>query len=288
MCSISKETSEEEEEGTGYRDDNKCDAAAAAAAKAEEDYFDCDEMGSDDETEIFSPALNSNHYHNASITNTMEPRPRRSKIMVVMACILFAACLALVVGFFHTSDGSGLLSNTLIYGDQQDSFQGSVQEEEEEEKGNVIISPTSQTTGKRKIIEFTIANLNTNSNNCTYIQDAHELQCSPNHDMSTNKIRIILLPEWAPIGVERFESLTASNFWQDVRIFRVVPNFVVQFGINSDPEVQESWSSLGPIQDDPVMASNVRGSVTFATSGPNSRTTQIFINTNDNTFLDGE
>ena len=95
MCSISKETAAEEEGGTGYRDDNKCDAAAAAAAKAakaeeEEDYFDCDDMGSDDETEIFSPALNSNHHHNTSMTNTMEPRPRRSKIMVVMACILFA------------------------------------------------------------------------------------------------------------------------------------------------------------------------------------------------------
>eukprot|EP00580_Thalassiosira_gravida_P007681 CAMPEP_0201652566 /NCGR_PEP_ID=MMETSP0493-20130528/44541_1 /ASSEMBLY_ACC=CAM_ASM_000838 /TAXON_ID=420259 /ORGANISM="Thalassiosira gravida, Strain GMp14c1" /LENGTH=1076 /DNA_ID=CAMNT_0048129083 /DNA_START=1140 /DNA_END=4371 /DNA_ORIENTATION=- len=65
-----------------------------------------------------------------------------------------------------------------------------------------------------------------------------------------------------------------------------MPNFMSQFGISSDPEIQADWESRGPIQDDAVVASNSRGTVTFATSGANSRTTQIFINTADNSFLD--
>jgi len=68
----------------------------------------------------------------------------------------------------------------------------------------------------------------------------------------------------------------------------VVSNFVVQFGMNGDPAVQQKWKT--PIQDDPVKRTNAHGTVTFATSGPNSRTTQLFINTNSkgNKFLDGQ
>ncbi|KAL3822178.1 hypothetical protein ACHAXA_008194 [Cyclostephanos tholiformis] len=89
-------------------------------------------------------------------------------------------------------------------------------------------------------------------------------------------------------SVDRFEYLTASGFWSDVRVFRIVPNFVSQFGISSYPDVQRGWSDIGPISDDPVVASNVRGTVTFATSGQNTRTTQIFINMDDNVYLDGQ
>lgn len=98
-------------------------------------------------------------------------------------------------------------------------------------------------------------------------------------------VRIQLEPSWAPRGVERFEDLTSRGFWNDCRIFRVLPGFVAQFGIQGNRAVQAAWRGK-TIQDDPVRVSNQRGTVVFATAGPNSRTTQLFINTADNSFLD--
>lgn len=94
-------------------------------------------------------------------------------------------------------------------------------------------------------------------------------------------------PSWAPKGVQRFEELTEKSFWDDCRIFRVLPGFVAQFGINGTPETQATWRSRN-LSDDPVKVTNSRGTVVFATAGPNTRTTQIFINTNPkgNGFLD--
>ena len=103
----------------------------------------------------------------------------------------------------------------------------------------------------------------------------------------TGTVKIQLYPEWAPKGVERFEELTRVGFWNDCRIFRVLPGFVVQFGINGDPATQAKWRA-NSLSDDPVKVSNDRGTVTFATAGANTRTTQIFISTRDqgNAFLD--
>ena len=95
-----------------------------------------------------------------------------------------------------------------------------------------------------------------------------------------------LHPEWAPIGVTRIKQLTADSFWDECRAFRVLPNFVVQLGINGNPELQRKWKK--PIADDPVNASNTRGTVTFAMAGPGTRTTQIFFNKIDNSRLDTE
>mmetsp|Transcript_17692 Transcript_17692/g.26387 ORF Transcript_17692/g.26387 Transcript_17692/m.26387 type:complete len:250 (-) Transcript_17692:215-964(-) len=91
-------------------------------------------------------------------------------------------------------------------------------------------------------------------------------------------------PEWAPLGAAQFEELTSVNFWEGCRIFRVLPGFVSQFGINGDPDVQSRWKE--PIKDDPVATTNAAGTVVFATAGKGTRTTQIFINLDDNSFLD--
>lgn len=91
----------------------------------------------------------------------------------------------------------------------------------------------------------------------------------------------------APNGADRFYNLVKSGFFKDTEFFRVVPGFMVQFGIHGDPKVAAAWRTAN-ISDDPVKASNTRGMVTFATAGPNTRTTQLFINYGNNTFLDGQ
>jgi peptidyl-prolyl cis-trans isomerase A (cyclophilin A) len=92
--------------------------------------------------------------------------------------------------------------------------------------------------------------------------------------------------DWAPRGTDRFFELVKSEFFDETRFFRVLPRFVVQFGINKDPKASELWSQL-KIVDDPSKQSNEKGTVTFAKRGPNTRTTQIFINMVDNPSLDG-
>lgn len=100
--------------------------------------------------------------------------------------------------------------------------------------------------------------------------------------------------DWAPRGADRFYSLVVNKFYDDNRFFRVAPGqgpgrFVVQWGIHGDPTVNAAWlgASRSKIDDDPVKQSNAPGTITFATSGPNSRTTQLFINYSNNNFLDG-
>jgi peptidyl-prolyl cis-trans isomerase A (cyclophilin A) len=93
--------------------------------------------------------------------------------------------------------------------------------------------------------------------------------------------------DWAPHGADRFYSLVKAGFYDACRFFRVLPYFMVQFGINGNPKIQAAWRSA-TIPDDPVKVSNMRMSVSFATSGPNTRTTQVFINYRDNTMLDAQ
>lgn len=90
---------------------------------------------------------------------------------------------------------------------------------------------------------------------------------------------------WAPIGADRFYNLVRGGFYKDAAFFRVVPNFVAQFGIPARPDVAAVWDHAYLV-DDRVTQSNKRGTLTFATAGPNTRTTQIFINFGDNVRLD--
>ena len=92
---------------------------------------------------------------------------------------------------------------------------------------------------------------------------------------------------WAPNGADRFYNLVKNGYYDNVRFFRVISGFMVQFGIHGDPGVSAQWRQA-QIPDDKVTQSNKRGYVTFATAGPNTRTTQVFINFGDNAGLDGQ
>lgn len=104
-------------------------------------------------------------------------------------------------------------------------------------------------------------------------------------DTSKGSFTIDVHRDWAPIGADRFYNLVKNGFYDDVRFFRVIPDFMAQFGIHGNPAIQSAWRNA-QIKDDPVKQSNRRGFVTFATAGPNTRTTQLFINFGDNVGLD--
>jgi peptidyl-prolyl cis-trans isomerase A (cyclophilin A) len=104
-------------------------------------------------------------------------------------------------------------------------------------------------------------------------------------DTSKGSVVIEVTRADAPGGADRFYNLVKAKYLDGARFFRVVPGFMAQFGLAADPAVSKVWDV--PIQDDPVKTSNVRGAVTFAaTSEPNSRSTQLFINFADNPRLD--
>ena len=110
--------------------------------------------------------------------------------------------------------------------------------------------------------------------------------CTVKFHTTKGDIAIELHRDWAPKGVDRFYNLVKAGFFSDIAFFRMVRGFVVQFGIHGAPIVSDVWRDAR-IEDDPVLQSNVRGTLTFATGGPNTRTTQLFINLRDNARLDG-
>ena len=102
---------------------------------------------------------------------------------------------------------------------------------------------------------------------------------------SRGSVAVVVHRSWAPRGADRFYTLVRNGFFDGARFFRVVRGFVVQFGLPADPQLGRAWSSQ-PIPDDPVRQPNRRGTVAFASAGPNTRTTQVFINLADNLRLD--
>ena len=104
-------------------------------------------------------------------------------------------------------------------------------------------------------------------------------------DTTKGPIIIDVHRDWSPNGADRFYELAKNGYYTDVAFFRVIDGFMAQVGISGDPETNQLWREKS-IPDDKVKESNTRGTVTFATSGPNSRTTQFFINFVDNSRLD--
>jgi len=92
---------------------------------------------------------------------------------------------------------------------------------------------------------------------------------------------------WSPHGVDRFHELVRNRFFDQARFFRVLPGFIAQFGVHRDFNVQATWRNLF-IVDDPQKEKNLRGTLAFAKSGPNTRATEIFINLADNQALDDQ
>ena len=100
-------------------------------------------------------------------------------------------------------------------------------------------------------------------------------------DTTRGEFTITITRAWSPLGADRFYNLVKHHYFDNARFFRVLPGFVVQFGLNSNPAVTSVWKKA-TIKDDPRNQSNKPGTLVFATAGPNTRTTQLFINLNDN------
>jgi len=122
--------------------------------------------------------------------------------------------------------------------------------------------------------------------------DRHWSQPAPQHFrvvVETTKGTFVLAIDraLAPRGVDRFHQLVTAGYFDDSRFFRVVPGFIAQFGIAGDPAVAQVWKDRA-IVDDSVRTSNVRGTIAFAMTGPNTRTTQLFVSLVDNSRLDAQ
>lgn len=106
-------------------------------------------------------------------------------------------------------------------------------------------------------------------------------------ETSAGDFVIAVQRRWAPKGADRFYNLTRSGYYDGVRFFRVVSGFMVQFGIHGDPAISAAWRDQR-IPDDPVRRTNLRSMVSYATAGPGTRTTQLFINFGSNDGLDAQ
>ena len=106
-------------------------------------------------------------------------------------------------------------------------------------------------------------------------------------ETSKGDLVVKVVREWAPKGADRFYSLVKNGYYDDCRFYRVLPKYIAQTGIHGDPKISMKWHEA-PIDDDPVKQKNLRGRVSFAKGGPNSRTTNLFINLRDSTSLDSQ
>jgi cyclophilin family peptidyl-prolyl cis-trans isomerase len=104
-------------------------------------------------------------------------------------------------------------------------------------------------------------------------------------ETTKGRFDVLARTHWAPLGAERFYELVHRRFYDSVYFHRVVKGFVAQFGMNGNPDVGRAWGGRRMVED-PLRQSNKRGTISFARGGPNTRTTQVFINLVDNVRLD--
>jgi peptidyl-prolyl cis-trans isomerase A (cyclophilin A) len=142
----------------------------------------------------------------------------------------------------------------------------------------IAVGVAAQETGK---VDFSKAKLKTPAQ----LTETAPATYKAAFDTSAGTFVVEVHRDWAPKGADRFYNLVKNGFFDDTRFFRVVPNFMVQFGLNGDPAIQSVWRTAN-LTDDPVKESNKTGYITFATAGPGTRTTQVFINFKDNAGLD--
>lgn len=145
---------------------------------------------------------------------------------------------------------------------------------------------------------FSVAALLTTTKPALAVADPYKVRMvvrlDRNDPATEDVVEIEVLPEWAPLAAERFKELLDIKFFDDSRFYRVLPGFVAQFGIASDPAVNKEWlfceKGCRALVDEPRLQSNKPGTLSFATSGKNTRQTQIFVNLGDNSgipnFLD--
>lgn len=114
------------------------------------------------------------------------------------------------------------------------------------------------------------------------VPDAYKVRL----DTTKGPVLIEVHREWAPRGADRFWELVKDGFYTDAAFFRMVPNYVAQFGLAANPAMTKKWAEY--IDDDPVLRTNRVGAVSFANAGPNTRNTQVFINLRSNQNLDSE
>jgi peptidyl-prolyl cis-trans isomerase A (cyclophilin A) len=145
----------------------------------------------------------------------------------------------------------------------------------------LVVAASLAFAGQAGKVDFSKAKLRTPSQ----LTETAPATYKASFDTSAGTFVVEVHRDWAPKGADRFYNLVKNGFFDDGRFFRVVPNFMVQFGISGDPAIAAAWQKAN-LTDDPVKQSNKKGFITFATAGPNTRTTQVFINFKDNATLD--
>lgn len=105
-------------------------------------------------------------------------------------------------------------------------------------------------------------------------------------ETSEGTLTVKMRRHWSPVAVDRIWHLMDNNFYAGARVYRMVDGFVAQWGYSGDPARDSAWRA-NPLDDEPVLGSNVQGTVSFARAGPRTRSFQLFINLGDNVRLDG-
>jgi peptidyl-prolyl cis-trans isomerase A (cyclophilin A) len=200
-------------------------------------------------------------------SSTVNKSATKSKI----ACLIFAALLA------------GLFATTALAQDQAQPVQP-VQPVQPSAKPKASGTPSQGATTK-KAPTAAARSYDRALLHPALLKDKAPEQYKVTFSTTRGDFVVTVTRAWAPLGADRFYSLVKHHFYDNASFFRVLPGFVVQFGLSAYPPVSTAWKNA-VIKDDPVSQSNLRGYLVFATAGANTRTTQVFINLVDNKRLD--